>query len=810
MAEATDVIDAAPAAPQIKLVRERSRIESLKIDKPTIAERIRTFYDNDMQDRKDEINARLQRYAKFRMWTEGKNWPWPDATDSAIPDMMTASMRLQDTLHNAAMSQRPPVMAKATKKADAGKEEVVSDLIDYQFFEEQPGEEIIGQLADDFVNEGLYTAYIPWVKETRAVKMIKVFGPIPPDMLPSDYFLQLLLGTYPQAVIEPSGDGWDFRIKDGEKRNKASFFSRDSGEIEMELEHDALVYDGPRVIRKDIQDVLHPARCENLQIPGPSNPLGASHVILRDYPTVDELTRLSMPDRDGNRYYDMMTEDDKEQLGIAVMSTDHQEREEQKDTMQGHSEQRTEKPKGAESHGQLTRLMCFDCYDINGDGVDEDVIWWMILETKTLLRAKYLTQMFPATKPRRPFAEAGLFPVPGRRYAIGLLEMMEGLHDLSKQFFDQGGDAGTLANSPFGFYRSASNMRPEVIRMTPGELYPLSDPRNDINFPTMGDRSQSFTFNMLTTLDSMKERLTTIGELQLGRVPQGKASALRTVSGMQTVLAQGDARPERVLRRFFLGLTQIWNLIHVLNQAFLPKGKQYMIAGTTQPGKDPYKQLDGPTDVAGDYRFTFSANALNTSKDALQMALQQLMGAYVSELNLQLGIIDPSGIYRLQRDWGRALGPDPDKYLKPPAPGADQPPILAEEAMDMLIAGEMPAAPPMEGAEAHLQKMTELVEQYIEQVGGATATPQEQQMAMQVTSNANAYLKMLGQRLMQERQQAQLMAAVQSFQAGAQPGGKPGPAAGPQAPERQAMLEPNELANESLPGAGGGANPVPA
>jgi hypothetical protein len=77
----------------------------------------------------------------------------------------------------------------------------------------------------------------------------------------------------------------------------------------------------------------------------------------------------------------------------------------------------------------------------------------------------------------------------------------------------------------------------------------------------------------------MEEKLTNIGDLQLGRVPQGKASALRTVAGMQTVLSQGDARPERVLRRFFIGLTQIWKIIHSHNQAFLPKNKQFLICG---------------------------------------------------------------------------------------------------------------------------------------------------------------------------------------------------------------------------------------
>ena len=80
-------------------MRTRSKISSFNLDKDTIAERIHTFYENDNQDRTAEIDARLQRYAKYRMWTEGKDWPWENASDCAIPDMATASMKMQDTLN---------------------------------------------------------------------------------------------------------------------------------------------------------------------------------------------------------------------------------------------------------------------------------------------------------------------------------------------------------------------------------------------------------------------------------------------------------------------------------------------------------------------------------------------------------------------------------------------------------------------------------------------------------------------------------------------------------------------------------------
>jgi hypothetical protein len=770
-------------APPEKLRRDRPRLSSLKFDKQEIANRISRFYETDNQNRSDEIDARLQRYAKFRMWTEGKSWPWEDASDAAIPDMMTASMRMQDTLHNAVMSQRPPVMAKALKKTDSEKTNVVDDLLDYQFFEEQNGEEIVGELADDFVNEGFYTAYIPWVKETRGVVDIRVMDAIPEGVSPADYFRSAFLqGEYPQASLTPSKDGWDWTVdvQNEKKKHRVSFFTRPDGEVEVEIEKEAIRYDGPRVIRKDLQDVLHPVRCSNLQIPGPSNPTGASHVIIKDTPSVDELKRLQM-----SGYYDLMSQEDVDKIGSAVRSRQYEQREQQKDVMQGAMDWK-DYAKEAESHKPLTRLMVFDCYDIDGDGLDEDVIFWIILETKTLLRARYLTQMFPAPTPMRPFAEGHLFPVPGRRFSIGVLEMMEGVHDLIKQFFDMSADGGTIANAPFGFYKATSNMRPEVIRLWPGELYPLNDPKNDVVFPNLGNTSQSFGFNMLALLNQMEEKLTNIGDLQLGRVPQGKSSALRTVTGMQTVLAQGDARPERVLRRFFMGLAQIWKVMHTLNQAFLPREKQYLISGFKEPVKDPYAKIDDKSKITGSFLFKFSANALNTSKEAMQGAIDNLMGTYVSQLNLQLGIIDADGIYRMQRDKGRAFGIDPDKYIKPPSPGADVPKIFFEEALTMILSGQTPIAQPVEGAEAQFQKLTDFMNS--DEFGhlGPDHLP-----------IFKGYYERIAKQMVEERQKQQMLAAVEQFQQAHQQPGQGGPQAGPQAPQSPTPVQGNELLDES-------------
>jgi hypothetical protein len=94
--------------------------------------------------------------------------------------------------------------------------------------------------------------------------------------------------------------------------------------------------------------------------------------------------------------------------------------------------------------------------------------------------------------------------------------MMEGLHDVIKQYLDQTIDAGTIKNVPFFFYRATSNMRPETIRMWPGEGYPVADPKNDVSFPSFPQDGSAFGFNLISMLSQYEEKLTNIGDLQLG------------------------------------------------------------------------------------------------------------------------------------------------------------------------------------------------------------------------------------------------------------------------------------------------------
>jgi hypothetical protein len=798
--EATEPNEPASIAPTRGMRTERRR-KSFDVDHTSVAKRVIEFADRDMQERAVDRDRRLQRYAKYRQWTSGKEGPWEDSSDQAIPDMMTSSLRTQDTIHNAVMSARPVVVARAIEPRNQPKQDLVDDLLDSQFFIEQNGEGRIGEAADLFTNDGVVTWFVPWVREKRGHLDVRVFDDVPFGQLPIEHFKTLLERVFPKGLYRKEDDeGWDWTVFTEDGNIDVSFYTTDDA-VEMVIEQEVVVFDGPCPIVKDYEDVLHPHRCANLQIPGPSNPDGATHVILVDHPTIDEIRRLV--DRG---FYDIVSDENLKKLGNTARDTSMDTEKRQKDSFQGTSDLGEEKVVSASgdqsepdtSNRTVTRYMCFDSYDVDKDGLNEDVIFWVIREGEILLKAKRLTEMYPFAPPRRPLAESNYLEVKGRRTGLGLLEMMEGLHDWLKEIVDWTMDSGQLQTMPFGFYRPTSAIKSEVYRMWPGDLMPALDPKNDVYFPTLQNTSMAFGLNMLTVANQMEERLSAIGDLQMGRVPNGKASALRTLGGIQTILGQGEARPERVLRRFFMGLTDVFRMMHELNRKFLPERKRFRIAGYNEPGKDPYKKIEAIDEIDGDFTFDFNANVMNSSKGAVQEALSVLMPSYINPLTLQLGVIDPDGIYRMLRDYGRALGQNADRYLKQPTPGADSQGILAEEAISMILRNEVPNDRPIEGAAMQMQRLMTFAQS--DQFG--LLKPGQVELFKQ-------WLMKLRALAQQEAQQQKMMEAAAAFQqAHAQQGGGGGTRApGGVDPNAQAPVGPNELMDESLPTAGGGANP---
>lgn len=779
---------------------KRSRKRRIKIDKTKTIDRILNFFDTDDQARSIEKEIRIQRYAKFRMWTEGSDYPWPESSDMPLPDLMEKSLHLQDVLHNAVIAFRPAIEAKAVREENADKEDLVDKLLDYQMFVDQKGDDIIGNLIEAFVNDGVYFALIPWVKDTRRKEIIATYPPLPDEMEPADYFRLILESEYGGAQVD-TANGWDWVVlrNDGNIIDTISFYTDGAeNQVEAVAVRKEDIFDGPMVIQKSWEEVIYPSHAENLQAPGPSNPGGAGHVILVDYPSIDEIRRLKK-----SGFYDLVTEEDITRMALVSGDRDKDSAdstEAVKDALQGVEHPPQEKE--AKEQRRLTRLTVFDFTTLNKEGgLAEDYTFRIIKETETLLRARKTSEDFPSSPQRRPLSHRAFIEVRGRVAGISLLEILEGLHDVSKTIIDQVIDDSTIKISPPFFYRPSSSIKPEILKFSPGEGYPLQDPSRDIKSMEVNTQGSVMGLNLFSLVGQMQDKVTTIGDLQLGRIPSGSSSALRTSGNLALVSGQAEARPQHILGRLFSGISEIYSHMHGLNLRFLSDEKKIRVIGFHTQDKDPYFTIR-PVDIEGDFIFTFSANVFNSSKQALQSSLQTLFSLFVNPLMLQMGLIDSQGVFKLARQIGKAFGQDADQILNAPSPQAIEQKITAEEAVSTILDTKIPSGIPMEagGAQEHFLKL----KAFIDSDEVALMTPPQQEIM-------SAYMQQIVQRAQIELQQQQIVQAASQRGGGGGGGNGQGPGRPPEpggaAPDTgNPPLNQNELLDETLPGAGGGAN----
>ena len=697
------------------------RTSFAKLDLPKIADRIKKFVQADLQDRTTDNELRKQRYAKMRGWQEGKTWPWDDASDSIVPDMMSNTLGTQDSLVNAVVSTRPAITSKAVAESNRQHEETVDQLIDFQVFVEQQGEKLVGEFAEDFCNDSRFLAMVSWVKEDRSATEIHLFDKRPENRIPIEWHQQLIDDQFPtKAMSRPisvagnsPADGWDFEVIDRNgDMHRVAFYTdkarrrgRERVQTKMKVTHFVNVFDGPKVRAMHYHEVLFPIHADNMQPPGPSNPNGATHVVLIDHPTLDELQRDA---RSG--FYNVVDISQINELKSYSPAQDADETGHEKmlDDMTGVAEARADHEP---THRKFTRYMCFDMFDLDGDGINEDVVWWSLKEKDLVLKAAPLGELFPSRKPRRPLAEAVFLPVHGRAIGISLLELSEGLHDLKKELFDLMIDSGTITTMPYGFYKPTSTLTPATIRPGPGDMIPTSDPQKDIFFPNLGNANQTFALNGISVLERWEQDLTLQGDLQRGRIPAGRSAALRTSGGISQVLSQGEARPERILRRFFAGLADVWSLIHEANRHFLQDGKRIRLTGRIPEGADPYAVIERADVLDFNVDFEFTASILSSSKVARQQSLGELLGVYVQPLMIQAGIIDPPGIRRLLVDWAEARAIDGEQYLVAVPPDMSLPRITWAEAVGAIVqTNRLPEAIPAEDPNEHLQALLAFIQ----------------------------------------------------------------------------------------------------
>jgi len=770
--------------PPLRLPKRERR--SFTINRGEVVDSVLKRLSQDLDDRSEWMDAYLRRYAKYRGWTEEKSWQFEDASHAHIPITLYTAQRLEDSLYNAVVSQRPAMQAKALQQQDLGKERRIDQLLDYEIFSLAEGERLLGDLIHNYVVDGTAHVMLRWVRGTRPIRLFeRLPAPIPGSDMQT-YLLLQFKRLYGEQVTILDQREHKFHLMSAEGPIDLEVFEGADGDLELVEQRD-LRLDHLGLSVEDIEDIVVPSNAVNPQPPSDSNPRGAHHVFRLCTASLDTVIG-----RQQSGIYDLLTREDLESIRAWAdqsPSGDTSRPKVQKDDLEGVDSQSPGGGHSAEGHQTVRVVEVYDRYDVDGDGLEEDVVFWVVTNAAYgeghLARARYLTEIVPHGRhgARRPIEKFALFPVPNRYYGLSLPDLVEGMQDLMDTFFNMGADFGVLSNAPFFFYRASSGLKPEIIKLNPGEGYPLDDPRNDVYFPQLPNAQGTWISGQLALLNQFLERLTMQGQLQFGGIPQGKASAFRTTGTTQAVLQQGDTRIERVLRRLFDGLSRVWDQGLGFCQRYLPPSTEYRILGVPQ-ADEMFDRITDRKEIAGQFRFEWRATILNTNPLMQRQTAQTLVQILASPFLLQMGIVTPEEVYRAMRRFIETLEePNPDQYLKRPPGVSSDPKMTAEQAMSSILGGRAPnSVNAMESIQEHAQKLIAFMQS--EQFGMLSP----QQVAL-----FGEYLRRVMDAAQQAAQQQQMAQAAQGFQQqlGGGNGGQPGAPGNPAAGAAQAnMLSP--------------------
>lgn len=348
---------------------------------------------------------------------------------------------------------------------------------------------------------------------------------------------------------------------------------------------------------------------------------------------------------------------------------------------------------GADTELDLDRYAVLESYcalDVEGNGINSEVVVWTDYHTGGILRATYLRRTNRAGE--RPFIKIDFHKRRGQDFGMGLIEM---LHPLSRELDAVRNlrlDGGMLSTVPFFFYRPTSNIEAEEIEVEPGMGIPVDNPQTDVYFPNIGNRT-AFGFQEEQSIQTMVERLTAISDLNLGVI--GGQGATRTASGVRALLGENNANLDTYMRRMNRGYKKLLEYVWHTIQQRLPKGFAFRVTG--DDGKGYWNYIQDPSiQLQDDMDFEISPNSANSNKAIQEEVASTIVQLTSNPLDIQLGIINPLNRFNAIKNLLLQKGvKDFSKYVTKPS-GLERVLTPEEEANRVLVGIEVPVTAEMD------------------------------------------------------------------------------------------------------------------
>lgn len=288
----------------------------------------------------------------------------------------------------------------------------------------------------------------------------------------------------------------------------------------------------------------------------------------------------------------------------------------------------------------------YDKYDINGDGVREDIVITIEKNSKTFLDGRPLLAISRINE--RPFIIGQFIRRTNRMLGKGAGEIAVPFEEEANAIHNQRLDAGTMSIIPFGVYRAGSGFKPENIELSPGVWIPVDDV-NDAKWITVANNTM-ISFQEERMLMDLMEKILSVGSYQSGQESDVNRSR-STARGTMAIIQQGETRFIILAKRIQEPLSRALNKILHQWQDKIPPGMGMRVLG--EKGEDLFPDGIAPEDLAGNYDSYLITDSTGGSK-----ATDRQMRGWIYQNFIMNPFLaqNPSGLWQLSADTLKSTG----------------------------------------------------------------------------------------------------------------------------------------------------------
>lgn len=242
-------------------------------------------------------------------------------------------------------------------------------------------------------------------------------------------------------------------------------------------------------------------------------------------------------------------------------------------------------------------------WDLDDDGYEEPYIVTVEYSTKKVLRivpgysksgVKSADGKILKITPDEYFIKYSFIPNPdGGFYDLGFGALLGPLNETANTLINQLLDSGTINNLQSGYISKGIRMRAGDNTFVPGEWKTVQTTGDDLRkgiFPLPTKEPSSTLFQLLGTIVESGEKLASVAEIFVGKMPGQNTPATTTMATIE----QGMKVFTAIYKRIYRSLTKEFKRLYTLNQLFLDKEKEFLVSDSME------SMTIGESDYAGD------------------------------------------------------------------------------------------------------------------------------------------------------------------------------------------------------------------